>query len=65
MNTLEELGFLGAMAAESGYADAARMRHEPSGAFRIRRFEYPDSLPRVIQAVSGVERVKEILRRED
>ncbi len=65
MNTLEQLGFLGALAAEDGYADVARMQRDPLGAFRIRRFTYPDSLPYVIQVVSGLERVKEILRRED
>lgn len=64
MTTLEGLGFLGSLAAESGYADAARVRDEPLSAFRIRRFTYPNYLPHVIQAVSGLERVKEILRGE-
>jgi len=65
MTTLEDLGFLGALAAESGYADAARVQSEPRSGFRVRRFTYPDYLPHVIQAVSGLERVKEILRRGD
>jgi peptidoglycan/xylan/chitin deacetylase (PgdA/CDA1 family) len=64
MSTLEELGFLGSLAAESGYADAARVQGEPPAAFRVPRFTYPNYLPQVIQAVSGLERVKEILRRE-
>ena len=63
--TLQDLGFIGALAAESGYADAARVQSETRSGFRVRRFTYPDYLPHVIQAVSGLERVKEILRRED
>jgi peptidoglycan/xylan/chitin deacetylase (PgdA/CDA1 family) len=65
VTTLRELGFAGAVSAMNGYADAGRVQSEPAGAFRIRRFGYPDSLPHVIQIVSGFERVKEILRGKD
>ena len=64
MDILLEQGFLGAFAAVSGYADAANVQRQPSGQFMMRRFSYPDSLPTLIQVVSGVERFKQILRRE-
>jgi len=64
MDTLCELGFIGALTAVSGYADAATVRREPWGQFMIRRFSYPDSLSGLIQVVSGVERFKQLLRRE-
>jgi len=62
MKTLDEMGLLGAVTAVRGYVDAAGLQREPQGAFKIRRFGYPDSLPDVIQTVSGLERLKEILR---
>ena len=65
ITTLGEIGFVGAVSAVNGYAEATRTRLEPQGAFKVRRFGYPDSLPHTIQIVSGLERVKEILRGGD
>jgi hypothetical protein len=65
ITTLGEIGFVGAVSAVNGYADATRTRLEPQDAFKVRRFGYPDSLPHTIQIVSGLERVKEILRGGD
>jgi peptidoglycan/xylan/chitin deacetylase (PgdA/CDA1 family) len=62
MKTLDEMGLLGAVTAVRGYVDAAGLQQGPWGAFKIRRFGYPDSLPDVIQTVSGLERLKGILR---
>ena len=63
METLEELGFEGAVTGVSGYASVNGALSEPWGSYQIRRFTYPDELARVIQAVTGFERVKQILRR--
>ncbi len=65
VRTLEELGLRGALAAESGYADTATVKGDRLSAYSVRRFTYPDSLPHVIQAVSGLERLKEVLRTGD
>jgi peptidoglycan/xylan/chitin deacetylase (PgdA/CDA1 family) len=62
IKTLDEMGLLGAVTAVRGYVDAAGLQQESQGAFKIRRFGYPDSLPDVIQTVSGLERLKGILR---
>ena len=60
---LRQLGFLGAVVSESGYADAASFREEHDGPFTVPRFGLPDSGLHVIQYVSGAERVKRAVRR--
>jgi len=60
---LRRLGFLGALAAEPGYANALSFRNNEDDRFKVRRFGFPDELPHMIQYVSGVERVKQLLRR--
>lgn len=61
---LDELGFLGAVAGENGYADARALRRRAAERFRVPRFACPEDLPHVIQIVSGVERLKQLVRRE-
>jgi peptidoglycan/xylan/chitin deacetylase (PgdA/CDA1 family) len=60
---LRRLGFLGALAAEPGYANALSFRSNEDDRFKVRRFGFPDELPHIIQYVSGVERLKQLLRR--
>ena len=60
---LRRLGFLGAVAAEPGYANALTFQGSEDNRFRVQRFSFPDGLPHMIQYVSGVERFKQILRR--
>ena len=60
---LRRLGFLGALAAEAGYANALSFRNSADDRFRVPRFGFPDGLPHLIQYVSGVERFKQLLRR--
>src|SRR5262249_34045711 len=60
---LRRMGFVGALAAEVGYANAVSLRSNEDDRFKVRRFGFPDDLPHVIQYVSGVERVKQLLRR--
>lgn len=59
---LRRMGFAGALSAEPGYASAASFTSGADGRFRVRRFGFPDTLPHVIQYVSGVERVKQMVR---
>ena len=60
---LRRLGFLGALAAEPGYANALSFRSSEDDRFKVPRFGFPDELPHMIQYVSGVERFKQLLRR--
>ena len=59
---LRGLGFLGALAAEPGYAKALSFRRSEDERFKVPRFGFPDELPHMIQYVSGVERFKQLLR---
>jgi peptidoglycan/xylan/chitin deacetylase (PgdA/CDA1 family) len=61
---LEELGFTGAVAGENAYADARVLRRHAAERFKVPRFGYPEDLPHAIQIVSGVERLKQIVRGE-
>jgi peptidoglycan/xylan/chitin deacetylase (PgdA/CDA1 family) len=54
--------FLGAVVAEPGYADAVTFQAGEDNRFRVQRFGFPDELPHTIQYVSGVERLKALLR---
>ena len=60
---LRGMGFAGALAAEIGYANAVSLQSNQDDRFKLRRFGFPDDLAHVIQYVSGVERVKQLLRR--
>jgi peptidoglycan/xylan/chitin deacetylase (PgdA/CDA1 family) len=62
--TLEDLDFLGAVVGTPGYVSLDSCRQSPDRRFRVPRFGYPDYLPCMIQYVSGLERVKQLLRRE-
>jgi glycosyltransferase involved in cell wall biosynthesis/peptidoglycan/xylan/chitin deacetylase (PgdA/CDA1 family) len=61
---LKNLGFLGAVSSVVGYISRADLRMMQNARFRLPRFSYPDSLPHVIQDVSGLEHFKRIIRRE-
>jgi peptidoglycan/xylan/chitin deacetylase (PgdA/CDA1 family) len=59
---LRRLGFVGALAAEAGYANALSFQEKEDDRFKVPRFGFPDDLPHMIQYVSGVERFKQLLR---
>lgn len=61
---LRALGLAGAVVGEPGYADVDSFRRNVDGPFKVKRFTYPDSLADVIQYVSGLERLKQVLRGE-
>lgn len=60
---LHRLGFLGAVVAEPGYANALAFRAGEDARFKVRRFALPDDFPHIIQYVSGTERMKQLLRK--
>jgi peptidoglycan/xylan/chitin deacetylase (PgdA/CDA1 family) len=62
--TLRCLGFTGALVGEPGYADGRSFRADADGPFRVRRFHFPEATLDVAQLVTGLERLKQILRRE-
>jgi peptidoglycan/xylan/chitin deacetylase (PgdA/CDA1 family) len=59
---LRRLGFVGAVVAEPGYANALTFQRGEDNRFRVQRFGFPDDLPHMVQYVSGVERLKQVLR---
>ena len=64
MNTLQQLGFLGAVVGWDGFVSARSARSDAHARFGVRRFPYPDDLPHLVQFVSGVECAKAMLRGE-
>jgi len=57
-------GMRGAVSGEPGYFDRAQILRNSDEGFRVRRFAFPDEMMDVIQYVSGIERVKQLLRGE-
>jgi peptidoglycan/xylan/chitin deacetylase (PgdA/CDA1 family) len=57
-----ELGFLGALTAEDGFADPVSFRKSEEGPFRVKRMPFPEELPTLAQYVGGIERFKRIVQ---
>ncbi len=64
IEVLRAAGFLGAVATVPGYNASASLRAEPDARYRLHRFGNADSLLHVMRYVSGVERFKQLVRRE-
>ena len=64
MDTLKSLGFLGAVVGEAGYANSVSFRRDGDQPFLVRRFSYIEDIGTMLQAASGVERAKQLMRRE-
>jgi peptidoglycan/xylan/chitin deacetylase (PgdA/CDA1 family) len=64
IQTARHIGLEGACSCILAYTTLRRLR-APDGAFHIPRFAMPDDLAHFIQLVSGLERLKQLLRRED
>lgn len=62
VGTLRDLGFQGAVVGEPGYASARRFDESPGAPFGVQRFPYPEDLGHFLQVVTGLERVKTIVR---
>jgi peptidoglycan/xylan/chitin deacetylase (PgdA/CDA1 family) len=62
--TLGEMGMLGAVAGVPGHADGREMRDGDESRFRVRRYVHPSDPARLVQYVSGIERLKQLFRAE-
>lgn len=62
VRTLRDLGMLGAVVGISGYASTRRFHATPASPFGVQRFPYPEDLGHFLQVVTGLERVKTIVR---
>jgi peptidoglycan/xylan/chitin deacetylase (PgdA/CDA1 family) len=62
ISVLRRLGFLGAVTCRPGYADPSVLARAPDERFRLPRFPTPEYLPRLVQFVSGLERLKHRVR---
>ncbi|HLY60750.1 MAG TPA: polysaccharide deacetylase family protein [Terriglobia bacterium] len=65
LTNMRAAGMIGAVVGVPGYAEAPNFRSSPDTPFKVRRFGYQNSLPHIIQCVSGFERLKQLLRREE
>jgi len=63
IGTLRRLQMLGAFASGPGYASALHFQQASDARFAVPRFGYPNSLERVLCYIAGVERLKQLVRR--
>lgn len=61
---LKNEGLIGAVVGEPGFADPGLLARESAGPYKVRRFGFPETLPRLAQYVSGIERLKQKARGE-
>jgi peptidoglycan/xylan/chitin deacetylase (PgdA/CDA1 family) len=61
--TLRRIGLHGAVTGVEGYADVRAFDQSIESPFRTPRFSYAESLPHMIQYVSGLEWIKQRIRR--
>lgn len=62
MATVRRLGLWGAVSGTPGHVQPAVFRESATAAFRVPRFYFYDSLPHVLQCVSGLEMMKSRIR---
>jgi peptidoglycan/xylan/chitin deacetylase (PgdA/CDA1 family) len=62
IEVLQKLGLQGAVVGEPGFADPLPFENDPVGRFKVMRFGFPDTLPHLVQYVSGIERCKLMVR---
>jgi peptidoglycan/xylan/chitin deacetylase (PgdA/CDA1 family) len=65
ITTLRQLGMKGAVVGAAGHGSSLHFQRDESEPFQVRRFSYPAELSECAQLVSGFERFKQTLRRED
>lgn len=62
IGTLDRLGFKGAVVGMAGYATKESFRAGPEQPYRVRRFGLPTDFADLLQFVSGIERMKQLVR---
>jgi peptidoglycan/xylan/chitin deacetylase (PgdA/CDA1 family) len=64
IGALDEMGFLGALAAHPGFVTARPGGSDTEARFSVRRFGFPGNTPDVIQYVTWIELAKRAIRGE-
>jgi peptidoglycan/xylan/chitin deacetylase (PgdA/CDA1 family) len=64
IDVMRESGLVGAVMGVPGYPETGTLRQGLDAPFKLRRFGYPNNLTDLMQVVSGVERFKQMVRRE-
>lgn len=64
IRVVRQAGLYGAVSGEPGYFDRGHIMRDADERYRARRFAFPDNMTDLIQYVSGIERVKQLLRGE-
>jgi peptidoglycan/xylan/chitin deacetylase (PgdA/CDA1 family) len=59
---VRELGLIGAVSAEPGFAVPASFEPRGDDRFNVKRMPFPDQRSVLVQSVSGIERVKQVVR---
>jgi peptidoglycan/xylan/chitin deacetylase (PgdA/CDA1 family) len=62
MGIVRRMGLLGAVSGQPGELHPTKFQESPTLPYRVPRFGYSDSLPHVLQCVSGLETLKSRLR---
>lgn len=62
IEVFRNIGLLGAVVGERGFAEAASFRQDKDSPFKVCRLPFPETLSDLIQCVSGIERCKQIVR---
>jgi peptidoglycan/xylan/chitin deacetylase (PgdA/CDA1 family) len=63
ISTVQQLGLLGAVSGHQANVDARQLQNGSDELYRVPRYSYQESLPDVLQCVSGLETLKSRLRR--
>lgn len=63
ITTIRSLGFTSALSLVPGYNSTDSFRSSATTPYSLPRFNYPDSLPHVIQYVTGIERIRRWIGR--
>jgi peptidoglycan/xylan/chitin deacetylase (PgdA/CDA1 family) len=63
VSIVRELGFMGALSAESGFADPVRFQKGGDSPFEVERMPFPEDLSILAQYAGGIERFKQSVRK--
>jgi peptidoglycan/xylan/chitin deacetylase (PgdA/CDA1 family) len=62
IDVFRKTGLSGAVVGEPGFAEPASFNRDKDGPYKVCRLSFPETLSDLIQYVSGIERIKQIVR---